>query len=198
MGIKGTLAAALLVGTAARGFTKGFGETSNFSDSFYETTLGDPDIDEAVFGTKISPLELLTTPGFIPTRMNIMSGRAPAAMVIAPVNAVAGAAIGGTIGAFKGGVKGGILGGLGGAVIGAGSAIPLSGNVRAAQTARVAYGVRNGLVNSAVAGDYFKNNQAGFLDMNNENNAGINAYRNTPPQVDGSIVFGAYNARYGR
>ena len=49
--------AALLLGTAALGISKGVG-SSDLSSSLYELTTGNPNIDEEVFGTNVSAREL--------------------------------------------------------------------------------------------------------------------------------------------
>lgn len=72
--------AALFLGTAALGLTKGIG-SSDISSPLYELATGNPNIDEEVFGTNVSARELLLpfpkipfpgTRGFDLTRMGQM------------------------------------------------------------------------------------------------------------------------------
>lgn len=200
------LGAALILGTAVHGFAKGVSSTSNFHDNFYNIALGDPNADQAVFGGRLNPMEFMAPlPAMFPTAYNVMSGRTPGRMLGAPAGGLLGGAtgtvvggvVGGLIGTLKGkglkgGLIGGVVGGLGGSAIGAG--MGLSGNRSLANMGRLGIGIKSGLINGTMVGDYFRGNNNGLSPMNDPT---VNAYRNTPPRVDGSLVFGAYNSRYG-
>lgn len=162
--------------SAGMGFAKGF-NSSGVNEAFYEMTTGNPNIDKDVLGTKLSPMEaMLPVPGI---------GRvARATMKPSPViGAVGGGTLGGALGGAVGKVAGhGIVGAAIGAGLGAvvgGAAVPLAPAAGA------------GFVNSKMLGYHFGGARKPFVESGNSYSP--NAF----PAVDGSIVFGMNNARFG-
>ncbi len=58
---------------------------------------------------------------------------------------------------------------------------------------RLFAGVRAGVVNTTTVSDYFR----GSGPLTSNTRSPMDEFRNTPPRVDGSIVFGQYNSRFG-
>lgn len=126
-----TIMGTLVTGAAVAGLSKGL-QSQDLSRASYDMITGNPDIDQAVFGTKIGLRELLAPIPLPSTRINAMK-------------------------------RGGFTG--------------------------LTAGVSSGLINGT-----------SVSDMNRDSNqpmVGGLRYANRPPQVNGSLVFGQYNARYG-
>jgi len=184
--LRGVGVAAGLSLVAGHGFAQG-AASQDLSDSFYDITMGDPKADLAIFGTELNPISMAMPFPWSP--MSVIQNRAPGqqmlgsgggAMLGAGVGATAGATAGAMISnAAKGRLKGlGWVGGVAGGLIGA-----ASGAIGGSQHAEQLMAMRQlGLINKTTVSDYARN---------------YNYYDNSMPTVDGSIVFGMRDSRFG-
>lgn len=111
---------------AVQGFSSGFKKSSgNFSQSFYDLTLGDPNADENITGAKFSPVSMLNPLSFVSlaSKGYPLVGAATGAGAGAGVGAIAGASIGGKMmgGGLRGRLAGAGIGALAGGLLGGGA-----------------------------------------------------------------------------
>lgn len=189
-----------LTAVAAQGFGKGFA-SNDLSDPFYQLTLGSPKADQDVTGAEINPFSLMYNPF---SEISTITGHNPLTKTLTlggvgfgttgPLGALGGAAAGVGLGAklskgLSATKRFGRMSGLGilGAGLGVGLAINRSESMNRLRAANSA-----GLLNDRTfSGMRYADDEFGRFYQDNK-------YSNSPPQVDGSLAFGLYNARQGR